>query len=288
MKSMTAFARQDDLLTDYQMSIEMKTVNHRYLDVNIRLPECIRYLEIQLREMVSKYLSRGRVDIFIKLESLTNANKSIQVNESVVESIRDASFQVGNIYPALTELSVADMLNWKGVLEAPSVDEKLLTKEVEGQFKKCLESLVLSRANEGEKTNQFLLNKVEELENLHQIVIGKLPEQSNDLKQKIKTKLDEIKVDVDADRFEQEVVYYLNRMDVNEEVERIQAHLKECRQLLSKSKVPVGRKLDFMMQELQREANTLGTKSTCIELKNAGLEMKVIIEQIREQVQNIE
>lgn len=285
MKSMTAFSRQEVTVEWGSLNLEMRTVNHRYLDINMRLAEELRFFEPIVRQMIADSLSRGRVDLALKYQpALTN---QIDLNQNTVNQLFELQNRLQQQNPELKELTTAEILNWPGVLEMSAQDEEQMTQVLSTLLSKALEELQQQREVEGNKIQQLLKQKTTEIKSIVDDVRNILPQVSQQFRENFQEKLEKMDVEIDSYRLEQELVIFLGKQDIAEELDRLDVHLDEVEKILTTNQA-VGRRLDFLMQELNREANTLTSKSVDIRLNNASVEMKVLIEQMREQVQNIE
>ena len=285
MKSMTAFSRREITQNWGSLNLEMRTVNHRYLDINLRLAEEIRFIEPVVRQMIAAVLSRGRVDLTIKYTS-TNVGES-RLNEQLVQQLFGYQTLLKEMDSNITALSIAEILQWPGVIEMANCDEDALTNTFKELLSAALNDIDDQRQQEGEKIKQLLIGRAEEIKTLVHEVREILPQVTAQFQENFQEKLSQMDVDVDSHRLEQELVIFLGKQDIAEELDRLNVHLDQVRKILGSRKAS-GRRLDFLMQELNREANTLTSKSIDVRLNNASVQMKVLIEQMREQVQNIE
>ena len=285
MKSMTAFSRQEMTVQWGSVNLEMRTVNHRYLDLNMRLAEELRFFEPKARQMIANSLSRGRVDMTLKYQpTLSN---QISLNQNTVNQLFELQQQLLEKNSEQKTLSTAEILNWPGALEITAHDEVQMTQALTDLLTKGIQELQQQRQTEGEKIKQLLKEKVTEIKSIVTDVRQILPGVSQQFRENFEEKLKQMDVEIDSHRLEQELVIFLGKQDIAEELDRLDVHLDEVRNVLDNNQAS-GRRLDFLMQELNREANTLTSKSVDVRLNNASVEMKVLIEQMREQVQNIE
>jgi uncharacterized protein (TIGR00255 family) len=285
--SMTAFARVNENNDIGNVQWEIRSVNQRFLDMNFRLPEILRHLEMQVREKVRKKLNRGKLDINLRFSSTSSATSSLSINESLVESILQTHHKVAKFTSNHDKLSSLDIMQWPGVLLEPEADEKQRDSVILALFDNALDQLIAARGREGDAMKQLLLNRTALISQQVLLVRGEMPVILQWQKDKIITRFKEIELEPDAERLEHEMVYLAQKADIAEELDRLDTHVKEINRILEKGG-NVGRRLDFLLQELNREANTLGSKSISKITTAAGVELKVIIEQMREQVQNIE
>ncbi len=286
MFSMTGFARAETQTPDYQLVWELKTVNHRYLETAFKLPEPLRGLEHALRDTVRSQVNRGKLDATLKLEG-GQGSGSLSVNHGLLKSLINSAEEIARLAPNATPLSQSQLMSWPGVLTPSDNQLDELTQAALALFEVALKQLLDSRAEEGEKLGRLLLANLDamaaQLEVL-QPLIDDLPKLQQ---QRLQERLDALAVKVEDDRMAQEVALLAQKADVREELDRLTIHIEQARSMINAAG-PHGRRLDFLTQELNREANTLGAKAICSELTNASVELKVIIEQIREQVQNIQ
>ena len=288
-QSMTAFARNESRLDETVVTIELCSVNHRYLDVSIRAPEEVREAEQKLRTLLSNRLSRGKVELNIRIKNNITADNvtAIELNMDLVEQLSKATHAITQHIPNADTINPFEILNWPGVIQAKQIDTKELQQTVTGCLEQTLDEFVETRKREGDKLAAMLIQRCDEMEKIRTEVDKLIPAILEVRKQKIRDRLAEFKVEHDENRLEQEMVLLAQKMDISEELDRLGAHLSEVRNVLSGTK-PIGRRLDFLMQELNREANTLGSKSVDTQSTRASVDLKVLIEQMREQVQNIE
>ena len=285
-QSMTAFARLTTQQDWGKASWELRSVNHRYLETHFRLPDTLRELEMPLRELARKHLHRGKVDISLQL-NVTSSNEQLDVNQPLAKEVISACQQVADNMSAPAPASPLEILRWPGVLQEPEVDQKQLQADLLTLFEETLQQLAEGRAREGEKLAEIIEQRLAAIEKEVEAVRQVLPELLTAQRQKLHNKLAELKTELDSDRVEQEMVILAQKSDVDEELDRLETHVTEIRRVLSRNE-PAGRRLDFLMQELNREANTLGSKSMASSTTQSAVELKVLIEQIREQIQNIE
>ncbi len=283
LSSMTAFARQAGEGEWGKATWELRTVNHRYLDVHMRLPEDLRVLESDVRERIGQRLKRGKVDCNLRYDGSDRLQSAFTVNRDLVSRLIKSAHEIeptGSVNPF-------DILRWPGVLEMPPLDLDSVQQAVLGLLEAALDQLLDSRRREGEKLNAAILSRcatagvqVQQLRELAPGIVSRMQERFIERAQELTGGLDE-------GRLEQECALLAQKLDIDEELDRLAAHLEEVERVLAQDE-PVGRRLDFLMQEMHREANTIGSKSTHIDSTNASVELKVLIEQMREQVQNIE
>ncbi len=285
MKGMTAFSRREITQDWGSLNMEIRTVNHRYLDINLRLAEEVRFIEPLVRQMIADALSRGRVDLTIKYSS-ASLNDS-RINEQIVKQLLGYQRQLNDMNSNIKALSTAEILQWPGVLEMANRDEDALTETFKDLLTAALTEIEEQRQHEGEKIKQLLIGRAEEIKTLVEEVRGILPQVMANFRKNFQEKLMQMDIDLDSHRLEQELVIFLGKQDIAEELDRINVHLEQVLTILGSRKTS-GRRLDFLMQELNREANTLTSKSIDIRLNSASVQMKVLIEQMREQAQNLE
>lgn len=285
--SMTAYARTTVETSLGVSTWELRTVNNRYLEQSLRLPEELRGLDPAIRERMAGRLSRGKVDCNLKLQSARAAADAMTVNVALATQIAGACERIQQLLPVSAPVSAMEVLRWPGVIEAQTIDVETANKVVLQSLDAALEELVATREREGARLEVLISARCEEIERIVNEVSARLPGIVERTRTRIQTKLAEVSAELDPNRVEQEMVIFAQKVDVAEELERLGVHIQEVRDVL-KRKEPVGRRLDFLMQELNREANTLGSKSVDAETTRAAVDLKVLIEQMREQVQNVE
>ncbi|MDY6980721.1 MAG: YicC/YloC family endoribonuclease [Pseudomonadota bacterium] len=284
--SMTAFARQRWSGEPGEFSLEIRSVNHRYLDLNLRLPEDLRAFEPLIREQVSERLARGKLDINLRFQP-TLAAQELDLDLALVEQLAKASHAVDKYIYNPAPVSSLELMRWPGVIRSAPADEAQLRKALGELLDSALEDLQAMRRREGEKLRDVLLQRCEGIETIVANLQSALPGIHQGWRDKLRARLAELRDEVDEDRLEQELVLLAQKADVAEELDRLRMHLGEIREVLAGDEA-AGRRLDFLMQELHREANTLGSKSVDKQMTRASVDLKVLIEQMREQVQNIE
>ena len=285
--SMTAFARKQTEFDWGTMSWEIRSVNHRYLEPGIRVPDSLRVLEPIVRDMLRRTLSRGKIDIQLRVTGKADAGSNQALNGELVSKLNALSQQVLDLCPGTQPLRVTDVLRWPGVLEETGPDDESLQADALTLLQETLKDFADSRRREGDELAQLIRQR---LDAIREIVLGirqRLPEILQRQQDNIRLRLDNFKIELDPARLEQEIVLLANKSDVDEELDRLLTHVTEVERVL-KTNEPIGRRLDFLMQELNREANTLSSKSIVAETTLNAVELKVLIEQMREQVQNIE
>lgn len=287
IKSMTAFARSQSSATYGTLIWELRSVNHRYLDIHMRLPEDFRAQEGRYREMVNSMLSRGKLECNLRFQSEALTEAGIQLNPEQAASLIKACQQVNDMLHQPSEIQAIEVLKWPGVVQENELDFKPIYKDCEAQLEKALQQLIAGREAEGARMKEIIQQRCDAMQVVVSDVRKVMPEIIVQQREKCQSRLQELKADIDNDRFEQEMVYLLQKMDIDEEIDRLESHFKELSNVLNRDEA-VGRRLDFLMQELNREANTLGSKSADIRTTQASVELKVLIEQMREQIQNIE
>lgn len=285
--SMTGYAVATTELDAGSLSLELRSVNHRYLDLQIRMPDELRTLEPMLREQISGRISRGKVECRINLLTRSSALNAGGINLEVVKQLSTWGAQIREVLPGASELTVSEVLKWNGVIEASSVSGESLHAAVSSALQQALQNFSSARQREGEKLARFLLERVEAIEQLRLDVAPRIPGAIAAYESRLRARLLEALGNEDDERVRQEITLYASKIDVDEELSRLHTHLAEVRRIIDKGGI-VGKRLDFMMQELHREANTLGSKSVDTEISRCAMDIKLLVEQMREQVQNIE
>ena len=287
ISSMTAFVQHESQSEQSRLVWEIRSVNHRYLEISMRLPEELRSAEMMFRETIKASLSRGRIDAVLRYQSAESSANSPELNLDTINQLMAWSRTVQSTAPVAGELSIADILKWPGVLTPERIDEDQLSVTAKDALANALSALASQRQREGRQLAVVINAK---LAAARDIVIGvqsRGPELDQYARQRLNERVSEFAEQLEPGRFEQELVLLLAKSDITEEIDRLQLHLAEVENILNGSG-PVGRRLDFLMQELNREANTLGSKSNHPETTTAAVDLKVLIEQMREQIQNIE
>ena len=287
IRSMTAFASCETDAGSYTLTWEIRSVNHRYLDVSPRLPEIFRSIEPQVREAVAKHLKRGKVDCSISYKREKQGEDAIEVNEARLNELLNAASKIEANMNQFQAISPLDVLRWPGVQSEVREDLQPVHESAIALLNDALAQLVEGREREGAEITKMVESRCELIGQQMVVAKTRLPEVQKLLRAKLQKKIDDLLEEPEQARLEQELVYFLQKMDVEEELDRLDAHVKEVKRILGQNE-PVGRRLDFLMQELNREANTLGSKSADIQTTNVSVELKVLIEQMREQIQNIE
>jgi len=289
--SMTGYAALTDELPFATLSIEIRSVNHRYLDIQFRLPDELRLLEPVMRELVATRLTRGKVECRVGVQTTASTQIALEINQPLLQQLKALDQRVRSELPGAASLTVSDVVRWPGMVEAAAMPPEQLRERAQAVMSRALEEFTASRAREGEKLKAMLLERVARIEALVQKVQPRIPLLVTAYQERLAARLKETLKDaaapVDEDRLRQELVLYASKVDVEEELSRLVTHLAETRRVLI-SGGAAGKRLDFLMQELNREANTLGSKSVDADVSQASVELKVLIEQMREQVQNIE
>ena len=285
--SMTGYAALEQPIENATLLLELRAVNSRYLDLHFKVDENLRNLEPVIRELVSAQLSRGKIECKLNLIQRTQAHQATQLDEMVMQKLVDMQTKVRINFPESRELSVADILRWPGVVLSDATSYSTLVDDVKKLVLEGLQALNDSRAREGEKLKVIVLERLTQIEVLVEKVKPLLPALTKEYQSKLEAKLHESLKNLDQERIAQELVLFAQRIDVDEELTRLTTHVSEVKRILNSS-APAGKRLDFLMQELNREANTLGSKSVSVQTTQVSMELKVLIEQMREQIQNLE
>lgn len=284
--SMTGYASHERNTNNGVLQVELRSVNQRYLELQLKLEDTFRAQEPQVRELLKQKLGRGKVECRINLAQ-ANTAETIELNHSVLQNIAASVKAASDYFPATQAVNVLDVLRMPGVMVVPVFDAEALTQDVMTALDVALETLIAARAREGEKLKAMILARLAEIESLIFTVKPMLPTMVKAHQDKLLAKLQEAQLSHDEERIRQEIVLYTQRIDVDEELSRLDSHVHEVERLLTAGGM-VGKQLDFLMQEMNREANTLGSKSVAIETTQIAMQLKVLIEQMREQIQNIE
>ncbi len=285
--SMTAFSRQEAVYDWGTISWEIRSVNQRYLEPHFRLPENFRELEFTFRDVLRKKLNRGKLECQLRFQAVDKAASSLNINADNAQALANAVEQLGTWFNDLHPANPLDILQWPGILNNEGSDFEIMKKSVTELFQQGVEELIQVRLREGEQLKTIIEQRLDAIDQIVVDVQAKLPEILAAQKQNLIDKLEAAKAELDPMRVEAEIVMLAQKADVAEELDRLATHTKEVRRQLQQ-KGPIGRRLDFLMQELNREANTLSSKSIVVETTQSAVELKVLIEQMREQIQNIE
>ena len=286
IRSMTGFARCESRGAWGTLAWELRTVNHRFLDVGLRLPEGLGAVEAAVRTRLQKTLVRGRVDAWLRFQPA--AGGALCLNTELATELRGLYGELVDIWEfGETAFNPWDVLRWPGMVQASGINTEVLEAEVLALLDTALTGLQEAREREGAALTQLLLSRVDAIAGQTAALRDHLPALEKALRERLQTRLHDLAQQVDAGRWEQELLFYLQRQDVAEELDRLDTHLAELRRVLQRREA-AGRRLDFLMQELNREANTLASKAGDSQVTFASVELKVLIEQMREQVQNVE
>ncbi|NVJ60576.1 MAG: YicC family protein [Gammaproteobacteria bacterium] len=285
--SMTAFARQPIKADWGNAHWEIRSVNQRFLETNFRLPEAFRSMEFALRDKLRKQLQRGKLDISLRIDYSPTEADAISINEKLAQQLVTAHQQLQAVAKVDQPLVVTDLMRWPGLIQTTELDTSKVEKELLAAFDEAIVALLTMRQREGDAMVSIIEARLSSISEQVKIVRECLPEIIQWQRDRIENRFKEAKVELDPERLEQEMVMLAQKIDVEEELDRLDTHVKEVGRLLKKGG-SIGRRLDFLMQELNREANTLGSKSISPKTTAASVEIKVLIEQMREQIQNIE
>jgi len=287
VKSMTAFARESATGEAGEFTWELRSVNHRFLEPHLRLPDDLRSLEAAVRERLAVRLGRGKVDCNLRMVARPGTDRALRVNRDLVSQLLAAGEEVAAMVGRSAEPAWFDLLRWPGVLEEPRPDMDAVSAAALAVLEQALDSLEATREREGARLGRLILDRCDGLQEVVLRVRGLMPQVLAGVRQRLVDRLAELRAELDPNRLEQEIALLAQRLDVDEEMDRLEAHIAEVRSVVNGTQ-PAGRRMDFLMQELNREANTLASKSSDLAVTRAGVDMKVLIEQMREQVQNIE
>lgn len=288
LHSMTGFANVSSECGSKRINLEIRSVNHRFLDLQFKMPDDFRYLESQLRESIAKEILRGKVECRIQIQSLEQHHHELAVNHDLIHELAELNNKLQKKHKGLGKLSVADILRFPGVLSNRADDSESFGKAIHKLLAEALKEFVHARQREGKKLQEHILERLDAMEGIIQALSELFPHLLAQYLEKARTRLAEAVSNIDEDRLKQEFALYMQKADVDEEFSRLLGHINEVRRIVTEQKGSVGKRLDFLMQELNREANTLGSKAIAAECTQASVELKVLIEQMREQVQNIE
>jgi uncharacterized protein (TIGR00255 family) len=287
IRSMTGFARREQSGPWGTLTWELRTVNHRYLEVSCRLPEELRAAEGEFRQTIAGVLRRGKVDCTLNFRASAEAASPLELNRPLLEKLLVRTRELAALAGAVAPINPIDLLRWPGVVQDPGRDVTPLLAAAQAVLAEGLNALTDARAREGARIRDMLLQRCELLLKQVDAVIQRLPEVRTRIRARLAERVAQLGAEPNAERLEQELALLAQKMDVDEELDRLRSHIEEVRKALDGAE-PAGRRLDFLMQELNREANTLSSKSQDTETTRSAVDMKVIIEQMREQVQNVE
>jgi uncharacterized protein (TIGR00255 family) len=286
IKSMTAYASQEAEIGSLTINCELRSVNHRYCDVTVKLPERLRSIEADLRSLIAEKVSRGKVECTVSYKK-ANDGAGFSVNLQAVSTLLAATEQIEQLMPAALSFSALDILAFPGIQQEPDVDREALNAGIKRLLKQTLAIFLEVRQREGAQLKILIEERCSKMQGFVVSASGRMPEVLRLIRNRLKDRVVELVAQPDFDRLEQELVILTQKLDITEELDRLDTHISEVLRVL-KQPEPVGRRLDFLMQELNREANTLGSKSADKEMTQIAIELKVLIEQMREQIQNIE
>jgi len=285
--SMTGYAATAREYAWGTLSIELRSVNHRYLDIQFRVPDELRTMEPQLRETLAARMTRGKVDCRIALAAASGPQRLPELNAALLQQLVALDGQVRLALPGAASMRVADILRWPGMLGTEEQPLEVVKAACRELALTALEEFLAARGREGEKLKMLLLERAAAMEACLAEVLPRMPQVLAAFREKLAARLKEAMVNGDDERIRQEITLFANRIDVDEELSRLAAHIAELRSILGAGGA-VGKRLDFLMQELNREANTLGSKSVDLAVTRAAMDLKLLIEQMREQIQNVE
>lgn len=287
MLSMTAFSRQQLEQEWGSLTWEIRSVNHRYLETSIRLPEMFRSLENPIREEIRKRLTRGKIECALRYQSTENEKSDLQLDHSLIRKLSMANIEIENLVGVSTRLSSMEVLRWPGVIKETEFDTAAVEAVALRLFILALDDLIANRQREGDEVKIMLQQRIATIRDIVADVRAKMPVIITRLRQNLLERIAQLNVELEPTRLEQEVSLLALKADVAEELDRLDSHLNEVTRVIETTDQK-GRRLDFLMQELNREANTLSSKSAVVETTLNAVELKVLIEQMREQIQNVE
>jgi uncharacterized protein (TIGR00255 family) len=287
IRSMTAFAGNEAEIGNLTLSCELRTVNHRYCDVTFKLPDRLRFIESDLRTLIAAKIKRGKVECIINCKKQAKEGQSLMINCDAVAALLAATNEIEQQMLAPLSFSALDVLAFPGIQQESGNDREQLKLGVSSLVDQTLAQLLEVREREGAQLGELIAERCLKMQEFVVAAGKRMPEVLLQLRNKLKDRITELVAEPDFDRLEQELVFLAQKLDISEELDRLETHIAEVLRVL-KQKEPVGRRLDFLMQELNREANTLGSKSADKEMTQIAIELKVLIEQMREQIQNVE
>ena len=284
---MTAYARQEQQTEQGELIWEIRSVNHRYLELSLRLDERFRSLEMPIRKLFSEKLARGKVDAVLRYKVPEAQSSNLDIDQKLAQSVVLQSELIAGLAAEAAPIDPIRVLQWPGVLKAESLDQVALNASVISSLLLSINDLITTRETEGTALQKMIEQRCTDIDAIAKATRQRMPDILAHHQQRMADRVAELQVNLDPERLEQEMVLLAQKSDVAEELDRLESHVVEVQSVLQRDE-PVGRRLDFLMQELNREANTLGSKSINSETTNHSIELKVLIEQMREQIQNIE
>lgn len=287
LRSMTGFARESAESDIGTLTWEIRAVNHRYLDVQFKLPEDLRPKEQAFRQQASSALGRGKIECAFYFRRAAGQRSQMPLDKELVELLGARAAEIAAILPAAAAVNPIEILRWPGVVQQPEVDSEPLFAEATTLLDTALDAINEMRSSEGRRIREMLESRCSEIATIARTVRARMPEVLAAVKSKQQERINKLDVEADPARLEVELALLAQKLDIDEELDRLESHLVEIRDAVGEKK-PVGRRLDFLMQELNREANTLGSKSADTATTRAAVDLKVLIEQMREQIQNVE
>ncbi len=286
IKSMTAFADGEITVENLTVQCELRSVNHRYSDVSVKLPERLRFVEADVRRLIADKLKRGKIECSLSYKKQTG-NQEFAVNDEMVEKLLQATGRIEALMQAPQSFSALDVLAFPGVQQETETDKEALRASIIGLLDATLEKMLANRVREGAQLAVLISDRCQKIAQLVDSARLRMPEVLLAVRNKLISRIEEVVAEPNQDRLEQELVLLAQKLDVDEELDRLQTHVIEVQRALAQAE-PIGRRLDFLMQEMNREANTLGSKAADREMTQISIDLKVLIEQMREQIQNIE
>lgn len=287
IRSMTAYSRQQETENWGTATLEIRSVNHRFLEINIKLPDNLREIEQNMREAIQEKLNRGKIDVSVRYQPGMAVGLDVQVNRPFAEQLLAACQVLTENHQHAAPISMTDIIRWPGVVETSAEDVDIVFGPLLKLLDVGLDKIIMMREEEGDRLQTYITKRLELMINEVEQVKKRLPNIIKEERDKLHKRLDQLKSQVDAARLEQEILLFSQRIDISEEIDRLDGHVTGVKNVLAEGGA-IGRRLDFYMQELNREANTVASKSADIETTKHAIELKVLIEQMREQVQNIE
>ena len=284
---MTGFARSQALAAPFRLVWEVRSVNHRFLDTAVRLPAELRSLETGCRARVNAALARGKVDCTLTVSRERDHRGSVELRDNAVEDLLSLQKRVRGMAPDASPLSVGEVLRWPGVVQEATYESSTMEPAVAAALDDALESLIKARMREGERLATAIRERCQGMKSIIAEMQPRIGQAEQRHRDKLVQRLERLAVDADPQRLEQELAQLAQRLDISEELDRLASHIEEVEAVLARDE-PIGRRLDFLVQELNREANTLASKSQDTGLTRGAVELKVLVEQVREQVQNLE
>lgn len=287
VRSMTAYARTEHTHDWGKLDFDIRSINHRFLDITLKLPEILRPMEMTLRDLTARTVKRGKIDVTIRLTMQQDKQGTLLYDKNLARQLATTLHEIDKLIYNPAAVNPVEILQWPGVMDVETLILEDIQQDVQADMEQTLGELLQGREREGESLGRMIVQRCRQVEEIMQSLRAVMPEIQQAQRQRLSERLAEAELKVDVERLEQEMVYLLQKADIEEEIERIETHVAEVYRILEQDEA-IGRRLDFLMQEFNRETNTIGSKSASKITTQASVDLKVLVEQMREQIQNIE